>query len=79
MYSAKDFSVFPIDPSSTVINLLANVDEAYLLGLLKTHLFSAPFYFTYGGYNVTQRLQEQVQNKGGAFHETVSDADRSFG
>lgn len=71
VYAAKDFSVFPLDRSPTVA-LLAHPDEAYLLGLLKTHLFSAPFYFTYGGYNLTQRLQEQVlRDPAKPFFETV--------
>ncbi|KAK4047513.1 Phosphoinositide phosphatase sac1 [Microbotryomycetes sp. JL221] len=61
VYSATDFSVFPIERSSTS-QLLSEPDEAYLLGLLKSHLYSAPFYFTYGGaYDVTTRLQKQQQ------------------
>lgn len=70
VYAATNFSVFPVDRAGNP-SLLAQPDEAYLLGLLKTHLFSAPFYFTYGGYNVTNRLQEQ--KSAGAFWETVSD------
>ena len=70
VYAATDFSVFPVDRASTV-ELLAHPDEAYLLGLLKTHLFSAPFYFTYGGYNVTNRLQQQKLNDERSFWETV--------
>ncbi|GAA5975561.1 hypothetical protein JCM11641_003534 [Rhodosporidiobolus odoratus] len=58
VYSATDFSVFPID-RGTSAELLKQPQEAYLLGLIKSHLFSAPFYFTYGGYNVTSRLQQQ--------------------
>ncbi|KAK4049589.1 Phosphoinositide phosphatase sac1 [Microbotryomycetes sp. JL201] len=62
VYAATDFSVFPIERSTTT-QLLAEPDEAYLLGLLKSHLYSAPFYFTYGGsYDVTTRLQKQVGN-----------------
>ncbi|BGP50703.1 Phosphoinositide phosphatase sac1 [Rhodotorula kratochvilovae] len=58
VYSATDFSVFPLERSSTA-ELLKQPEEAYLLGLVKSHLYSAPFYFTYGGYNVTSRLQQQ--------------------
>ena len=70
IYAATDFSVFPVDRATTV-ELLAHPDEAYLLGLLKAHLFSAPFYFTYGGYNVTNRLQQQKLNDERSFWETV--------
>ncbi|GAA5985256.1 hypothetical protein JCM10908_002588 [Rhodotorula pacifica] len=66
VYSASDFSVFPIDRSASSADLVKQPEEAYLLGLVKSHLYSAPFYFTYGtgagrgaGYNVTTRLQEQ--------------------
>ncbi|GAA6022279.1 hypothetical protein JCM10207_008913 [Rhodosporidiobolus poonsookiae] len=58
VYSATDFSVFPID-RGTSAELLKQPEEAYLLGLVKSHLYSAPFYFSYGGYNVTARLQQQ--------------------
>lgn len=51
--------MFPIDRRSQT-QLLAQPDEAYLLGLVKAHLYSAPFYFTYGGYNVCTRLQAQA-------------------
>ncbi|KWU45084.1 hypothetical protein RHOSPDRAFT_33333 [Rhodotorula sp. JG-1b] len=59
VYAASDFSVFPIDRSANNADLVKNPEESYLLGLVKSHLYSAPFYFTYGGYNVTTRLQEQ--------------------
>lgn len=59
VYAASDFSVFPIDRSASNADLVKNPEESYLLGLVKSHLYSAPFYFTYGGYNVTTRLQEQ--------------------
>ncbi len=59
IYSATDFAVFPIDRRSQA-QLVAQPDEAYLLGLVKAHLYSAPFYFTYGGYNVCTRLQAQA-------------------
>ncbi|GAA5862472.1 hypothetical protein JCM3774_002529 [Rhodotorula dairenensis] len=66
VYAAADFSVFPIDRSASSVQLVKNPEEAYLLGLVKSHLYSAPFYFTYGGgYNVTIRLQEQQQPAAG--------------
>ncbi|KAM0750547.1 hypothetical protein T439DRAFT_325617 [Meredithblackwellia eburnea MCA 4105] len=72
IYTASDFAVFPIDRSSTT-TLLAQPDEAYLLGLVKAHLFSAPFYFTYdASYNVTNRLQSQG-GKGRPIWETADD------
>ncbi|BGP34362.1 Phosphoinositide phosphatase sac1 [Rhodotorula toruloides] len=58
IYAANDFSVFPLERSSSA-ELVKHPQEAYLLGLIKSHLYSAPFYFTYGAYNVTSRLQEQ--------------------
>ncbi|KDE05665.1 hypothetical protein MVLG_04036 [Microbotryum lychnidis-dioicae p1A1 Lamole] len=76
VYTATDFAVFPIERRSTV-ELLGQPDEAYLLGLLKSHLFSAPFHFTYGGWNVTTRLQQQQDNgtnsSAKAFWETSDD------
>lgn len=62
VFAASDFSVFPLDRSagaSTATNLLKSPEESYLLGLVKTHLDTAPFYFTYGGYSLATRLQEQ--------------------
>lgn len=70
VFAAQDFSVFPIERSTTVA-LLGQPDESYLLGLLKSHLYSAPFYFTYGGYDVTKRLQEQTSSDA-PFYESVS-------
>lgn len=58
IYTASDFGVYPLERKSTA-DLLDLPDEAYLLGLVKSHLYSAPFYFSYGDYNVTTRLQEQ--------------------
>jgi hypothetical protein len=70
VYAATDFSVFPLERSTSVA-LLAQPDEAYLLGLLKAHLYSAPFYFTYGGnFDVTTRLQ--YQKRGQPLFEAVS-------
>jgi hypothetical protein len=71
VWTATDFSVYPIE-RSTSKELLQQPDEAYLLGLLKAHLFSAPFYFTYGGYNVTLRLQAQDLKSSKPLYDTVS-------
>ncbi|GAA5941368.1 uncharacterized protein JCM15063_006076 [Sporobolomyces koalae] len=60
VYSATDFAVYPIQRTHSG-ELLHQPQETYLLGLIKTHLYSAPFYFTYNsGWNVTTRLQEQT-------------------
>ncbi|POY76482.1 hypothetical protein BMF94_0683 [Rhodotorula taiwanensis] len=59
VYSASDFSLFPIDKSRSSSDLLKNPEEAYLLGLVKSHLYTASFYYTYGGYQIATRLQEQ--------------------
>lgn len=58
VYTPTDFAVFPISAKNTN-SLLKDDNEAYLLGLLKQHLFSAPFYYTLGPWDVTSRLQRQ--------------------
>ncbi|GAA6061613.1 hypothetical protein JCM10212_000955 [Sporobolomyces blumeae] len=72
VYSATDFAVFPIERASTT-DLLRQPEEAYLLGLIKSHLYSAPFYFTYGGWNVTTRLQAQEAHGDKPLWETADD------
>ncbi|GAA5898898.1 uncharacterized protein JCM6883_003464 [Sporobolomyces salmoneus] len=68
VYSANDFALYPISrnsPSSTVESLTEQPQETYLLGLIKSHLYSAPFYFTYDQkYNLTMRLQQQQEERG---------------
>jgi hypothetical protein len=63
IYQATDFALFPIDatPSGSQSYLDTKIaEEAYLLQLLKSHLTSAPFYFTSdGNYDLTTRLQAQ--------------------
>ena len=64
IYLARDFKVFPIDPSTSAdaVNRGAGLhqpNETYLLSLIKGHLYSGPFYYTYGGYDVTSRMQAQ--------------------
>ncbi|BGP13525.1 hypothetical protein JCM10213_005361 [Rhodosporidiobolus nylandii] len=78
IYTATDFSLFPLDRDSPT-ELLSQPKEAYLLGLVKSHLYSAPFYFGYGeGYNVTCRLQAQEEaqkegEEGKSLWETADD------
>lgn len=89
IYAANDFSVFPLERSSSA-ELVKHPQEAYLLGLIKSHLYSAPFYFTYGGYNVTSRLQEQEPSEkplwetvcaigGSGCERSLTDGSRSGG
>ena len=64
IYLAKDFKVFPIDSSlsSSAVNAFAGLhqpNETFLLSLVKGHLYSGPFYFTTGDYDITSRLQVQ--------------------
>lgn len=56
--------MFPIDPSTSAdaINRTAGLhrpNETFLLSLIKGHLYSGPFYYTYGGYDITSRMQVQ--------------------
>lgn len=69
IYMATDFRVCPI-PRNSKPSMLEEPVERMLLGLLKTHLFSAPFFFSYG-YDVTSSLQRQQSTKG-ALWERVS-------
>ncbi|GAA6005280.1 hypothetical protein JCM11491_002644 [Sporobolomyces phaffii] len=77
VYSATDFAVYPIQrsaSSSPAEHLKNQPEEAYLLGLIKSHLYSAPFYFTYGnGYNLTMRLQQQAPDNAKPLWETSDD------
>ncbi|KAE8253923.1 hypothetical protein A4X13_0g3609 [Tilletia indica] len=57
IYLATDFRVLPIS-SSVKSNLLSNPVEKALLAMLKTHLYSAPFYFSYG-VDLTNSFQRQ--------------------
>lgn len=60
VYLANDFAVYPIEPtpSGTAAWLLeGNKQEKTLLELLKGHLYGGPYYFTYGEYDLTSRLQ----------------------
>jgi len=68
IYTANDFALYPISRNSNHSTSEAlksgGAQETYLLGLIKSHLYSAPFYFGYDEkYNVTMRLQQQIQEK----------------
>ncbi|TFY69019.1 hypothetical protein EVG20_g3317 [Dentipellis fragilis] len=78
VYRATDFEILPLDPGVSVTNPPHPV-EAHLLALLRSHLCSAFFFFSYD-FDITRRLQAQYVAKNGdegkAFWE-VSD-DRFF-
>lgn len=62
VYLATDFKVYPIrPPSSNLGDKLSThkADETFLLSLVKGHLYSGPFYYTYGGIDLTSRMQKQ--------------------
>ncbi|PWN22634.1 hypothetical protein BCV69DRAFT_280226 [Microstroma glucosiphilum] len=56
VYMATDFRVFPL---SSKADRHHPIDRT-LLGLLKSHLYSAPFYFSYG-WDLTSSLQRQAR------------------
>jgi len=68
IYLATDFRVLPIS-SSVKSSLLSNPVEKALLAMLKTHLYSAPFYFSYG-VDLTNSFQRQ------AVHPVASDLSK---
>lgn len=62
IYLATDFKMFPIHPPSPKLSDKLSkykADEKYLLSLVKGHLYSGPFYYTYGGIDLTSRMQKQ--------------------
>ena len=76
IYLALDFKVYPMDPSlsSSAISKSAGLHrptETFLLSLVKGHLYSGPFYFSYGDYDVTSRLQIQAGNDQRPLYERV--------
>ena len=58
IYMATDFRVFPVNKEAKP-SLLKHPVEKTLLGLLKSHLYSAPFYFSYS-YDLTSSMQRQA-------------------
>lgn len=59
IYQATDFRVFPVSNQAKP-SLLQHPIEKSLLGLLKAHLYSAPFYFSYD-YDLTSSMQRQAE------------------
>ncbi|ETW87575.1 hypothetical protein HETIRDRAFT_378661 [Heterobasidion irregulare TC 32-1] len=74
VYRAVDFEILPLDPSASVSSPPHPV-EAHLLALVRSHLKSGVFLFSYG-FDVTRRLQAQwvaqEKDEGRAFWEVVS-------
>ncbi|PWN48848.1 putative SAC1-recessive suppressor of secretory defect [Violaceomyces palustris] len=59
IYLATDFRVFPVNSDASP-HLLHHPIEKGLLALIKAHLYSAPFYFSYA-YDITSSMQRQSQ------------------
>lgn len=67
-----------MDPSLSAKALSKSVgihrpDETFLLSLIKGHLYSGPFYFTYGGFDLTSRMQAQDPADKRPFFERTDD------
>ncbi|KAF5375170.1 hypothetical protein D9758_000048 [Tetrapyrgos nigripes] len=60
IYRASDFEILPLNPSVNVLNVQHPI-EAHLLAILKSHLDSGVFLFSYG-WDMTRRLQVQWAN-----------------
>jgi len=60
IYRASDFDILPLNPNVNVLNVQHPV-EAHLLALLKSHLDTGVFYFSYG-WDMSRRLQAQWEN-----------------
>ncbi|CBQ67575.1 probable SAC1-recessive suppressor of secretory defect [Sporisorium reilianum SRZ2] len=58
IYMATEFRTLPLDKEANP-SLLKHPVEKTLLGLLKAHLYSAPFYFSYD-YDLTSSMQRQA-------------------
>lgn len=59
IYMATDFRLLPVSPKADK-TLMKHPVEKTLLELLKSHLYSAPFYFSHG-WDLTSSLQRQAQ------------------
>ncbi|KAI0786098.1 SacI homology domain-containing protein [Abortiporus biennis] len=57
VYRATDYEILPLNPDVSVTNP-PNAVEAHLIALIKSHLFSGYFLFSYG-WDLTRRLQAQ--------------------
>ncbi|KAI0044382.1 hypothetical protein FA95DRAFT_1545168 [Auriscalpium vulgare] len=75
IYRAVDFDILPLDPSASVSSPPHAV-EAHLLALVKSHLSSGSFLFSYD-FDITRRLQAQYvareKDEGRAFWEIADD------
>ncbi|THV06057.1 hypothetical protein K435DRAFT_572701, partial [Dendrothele bispora CBS 962.96] len=60
IYRASDFEILPLNPNVNVLHVQHPV-EAHLLALLKSHLDTGVFLFSYG-WDMTRRLQAQWEN-----------------
>jgi hypothetical protein len=75
VYLATDFKVLPIRSSSSNLSdklSTHQADETFLLSLVKGHLYSGPFYYTYGGLDLTSRLQKQDRTDSRPMWQRVS-------
>lgn len=65
--------MYPVDRSSTLVQILKHPIDGALLGLLKNHFNDGNFYFS-SSYDVTSSLQRQqtLAVNDGAMHENVS-------
>lgn len=61
IFQATDFDILPLNPNISVLNPPHPV-EAHLLALLRTHLQSGNFLFSYS-WDLTRRLQAQWENQ----------------
>ncbi|KAI0080005.1 hypothetical protein K474DRAFT_1616227 [Panus rudis PR-1116 ss-1] len=75
IYRATDFEILPLNPDVSVQNP-PNAVEAHLLALVRSHLYSGYFLFSYG-WDLTRRLQAQwathQQDVGKAMWEVADD------
>ena len=59
VYRATDYDILPLNPDISVQSP-PNAVEAHLLGLVRSHLYSGHFLYSYG-WDLTRRLQAQWQ------------------
>ncbi|SNX81489.1 probable SAC1 - recessive suppressor of secretory defect [Melanopsichium pennsylvanicum] len=73
VYMATEFRTLPLDKEANP-SLLKHPVEKTLLGLLKAHLYSAPFYFSYE-YDLTSSMQRQalISNKSAPLWQRTDD------
>jgi hypothetical protein len=61
VFHATDFDILPVSPQASVSSP-AHPVEAHLLGLIRSHLKSGYFLFSYT-YDLTRRLQAQWETR----------------